>query len=50
MIFLTEYDREGFVFAGENIEADTWEEAEYEAHPDRRVIGILATEIEISEN
>jgi len=48
-IYLTEYEEDGKTYAGENVEAETWDEAVFYAHPNK-VIGVLAEEVEICLN
>lgn len=47
MIYLTEYLDNGVLMCGENVHADSWEEAEKKTS--NKVIGVLIEEIPCSE-
>jgi len=47
--FLTEYEKDGKKFCGDNVEAESWAEAEFLAYPNK-VVGILQMEITVHDN
>jgi len=49
MIFLTDYTRDGSIWAGYDIEADNWGEAEARAPQGVRVVGVLVSRVDLTD-